>query len=166
MLYKIKDLVKKIFIDIFNWYWALIHIFNHDSNTTFLTFYHWLEFCHNLKLCWDRTCQRRSKKQQACESNIYGEVLIANKFFKSKYIVDIRLFEPLLIRIFRLFEVTSYSPWISLPSLGKNSFSYLLLKVWWIFLSNWKIWAISIFLPILYVYISAGPYVSPCAQKC
>ena len=38
--------------------------------------------------------------------------------------VNSQLFEPPLIRNFRLFEVTLLSPWICLPNSGKNSLSY------------------------------------------
>ena len=41
-----------------------------------------------------------------------------------KSTVDSRLFEPALIRIIRLFELRSRSPWICLPNSGKNTLGY------------------------------------------
>ena len=46
---------------------------------------------------------------------------ISNYF---QFAVDSRLFEPALIRIIRLFELRSHSPWICLPNSGKNTFGY------------------------------------------
>ena len=70
---------------------------------------------------------------------MYSHVFYKNKLYKrislqdlgaciehteAFYAVDFRLFEPALIRIIRLFELRSHSPWICLPNSVKNTHDY------------------------------------------